>query len=38
MRVIEENRNTINRQRALQGKGKLSFTHIIAWAIVKAAK
>ncbi len=38
VRVIEENRNTINKQRALQGRGKLSFTHIIAWAIVKAVK
>ncbi|HEX6545351.1 MAG TPA: 2-oxo acid dehydrogenase subunit E2, partial [Bryobacteraceae bacterium] len=37
-RVIEENRNLINKQRALQGRGKLSFTHIIAWAIVKAVK
>ncbi|MBV8809823.1 MAG: multifunctional oxoglutarate decarboxylase/oxoglutarate dehydrogenase thiamine pyrophosphate-binding subunit/dihydrolipoyllysine-residue succinyltransferase subunit [Acidobacteriaceae bacterium] len=38
VRVIEENRNIINRQRALQGRGKLSFTHLIAWAIVKAIK
>ncbi len=38
VRVMEENRNVINRQLALQGKGKLSFTHIIAWAIVRAAK
>ena len=38
VRVIEENRNTINKQRALQGKGKLSFTHLIAWAIVRAVK
>jgi 2-oxoglutarate decarboxylase len=38
VRVIEENRNTINQQRALQGRGKLSFTHLIAWAIVKAIK
>jgi 2-oxoglutarate decarboxylase len=38
VRVIEENRNIINRQRALQGRGKLSFTHLIAWAIVKAVK
>jgi 2-oxoglutarate dehydrogenase E1 component len=38
VRVIEENRNIINRQRALQGRGKLSFTHLIAWAIVKSAK
>jgi 2-oxoglutarate dehydrogenase E1 component len=38
VRVIEENRNIINRYRAQQGRGKLSFTHIIAWAIVKALK
>ncbi|MBV9404376.1 MAG: multifunctional oxoglutarate decarboxylase/oxoglutarate dehydrogenase thiamine pyrophosphate-binding subunit/dihydrolipoyllysine-residue succinyltransferase subunit [Acidobacteriaceae bacterium] len=38
VRIIEENRNTINRQRAQQGRGKLSFTHLIAWAIVKALK
>lgn len=38
VRVMEENRNVINRQRALQGKGKLSFTHIIAWAIVRSVK
>ena len=38
VRVIEENRNIINKYRALQGKGKLSFTHFIAWAIVKALK
>ena len=38
VRIIEENRNLINRQRALQGRNKLSFTHIIAWAIVKALR
>ncbi len=38
VRVIEENRNIINRQRAQHGRGKLSFTHLIAWAIVKALK
>ena len=38
VRVIEENRNLINRHRALQGRGKLSFTHLIAWGIVKALK
>jgi 2-oxoglutarate dehydrogenase E1 component len=38
VRVIEENRATINKQRALQGKSKLSFTHLIAWSIVKAVK
>ncbi len=38
VRVIEENRNTINKQRIASGKSKLSFTHLIAWAIVKALK
>jgi 2-oxoglutarate decarboxylase len=38
VRAMEENRNLINQQRARQGKGKLSFTHLIAWAIVKALK
>ncbi len=38
VRVIEENRNLINKQRALHGRGKLSFTHIIAWAIVKSVE
>ena len=38
VRVIEENRNLVNKQRTLQGKGKLSFTHFIAWSIVKAIK
>ncbi|MBV9442578.1 MAG: multifunctional oxoglutarate decarboxylase/oxoglutarate dehydrogenase thiamine pyrophosphate-binding subunit/dihydrolipoyllysine-residue succinyltransferase subunit, partial [Acidobacteriaceae bacterium] len=38
VRVIEENRNLINKHRALQARGKLSFTHLIAWAIVKAVK
>ena len=38
VRVIEENRNVINKQRAMQGRGKLSFTHIIAWGIVRAIK
>ncbi len=38
VRVIEENRNIINKRRALQGRRKLSFTHLIAWAIVKSLK
>ena len=38
VRVIEENRNLVNKQRTLQGKGKLSFTHFIAWSIVRAIK
>ncbi|MGH9583554.1 MAG: multifunctional oxoglutarate decarboxylase/oxoglutarate dehydrogenase thiamine pyrophosphate-binding subunit/dihydrolipoyllysine-residue succinyltransferase subunit, partial [Bryobacteraceae bacterium] len=38
VRVLEENRNAINRHRSLQGRGKLSFTHLVAWAIVKAVR
>lgn len=38
VRVIEENRNIINKRRASQGRGKLSFTHLIAWAIVKSVR
>ena len=38
VRVIEENRNLINKQQSLKGRGKLSFTQFIAWAIVKALK
>ncbi|MGA7408977.1 MAG: 2-oxo acid dehydrogenase subunit E2, partial [Bryobacteraceae bacterium] len=38
VRVIEENRTLINKQRSLHGKGKISFTHIIAWAVVQAAR
>ena len=38
VRVMEENRNIINKRRTSQGRGKLSFTHLIAWAIVKSVK
>jgi 2-oxoglutarate decarboxylase len=38
VRVLEENRSAINRHRALQARSKLSFTHLIAWAIVKALR
>ncbi len=38
VRVMEENRNLINKHRALQGRSKLSFTHLIAWGIVKAIR
>jgi 2-oxoglutarate dehydrogenase E1 component len=38
VRVIEENRNLVNKQQSLKGRGKLSFTQFIAWAIVKALK
>jgi len=38
VKVLEENRRIINEYLAPQGRGKASFTHIIAWAIVQAAK
>ncbi|MBV9301157.1 MAG: multifunctional oxoglutarate decarboxylase/oxoglutarate dehydrogenase thiamine pyrophosphate-binding subunit/dihydrolipoyllysine-residue succinyltransferase subunit [Acidobacteriaceae bacterium] len=38
VRVIEENRNIINKRRAVERRSKLSFTHLISWAIVKAVK
>ncbi len=36
VKVLEENRKLINDHQAKQGRGKVSFTHIIAWAIIKA--
>jgi multifunctional 2-oxoglutarate metabolism enzyme len=36
LKVLEENRNLINEYLALNQLGKVSFTHLIAWAIVKA--
>jgi 2-oxoglutarate dehydrogenase E1 component len=36
VKVLEENRIMINRHLKKIGKGKISFTHIIGWAIVKA--
>jgi 2-oxoglutarate dehydrogenase E1 component len=38
VKLLEENRRIINEHLAAQGRGKASFTHIIAWAIVSAAK
>jgi multifunctional 2-oxoglutarate metabolism enzyme len=38
VKVIDENRRVINEHRALLGKSKISYTHIIAWAIVKALR
>ena len=38
VKVLEENRRLINEHLASQGRGKVSFTHIIAWAIVQAVK
>ena len=36
--LLEENRRVINEQLKSRGKGKVSFTHLIAWAIVQSAK
>ena len=38
VKVIDENRRLLNHHRALTGKSKISFTHLIGWAIVKAVK
>ncbi|MEI9813721.1 MAG: hypothetical protein WDO18_14185 [Acidobacteriota bacterium] len=36
VKVIDENRRTINSYRSVAGKSKLSYTHMVAWAIVRA--
>ncbi len=38
VKALEENRRVINNHLALTGQAKASFTHLIAWAIVKALK
>ncbi len=38
VKLLDENRRVINNQLAIRGGGKVSFTHLIAWAIIKAAK
>ena len=38
VKVIDENRRIINQHRSLLGHSKISYTHIIGWAIVKAAQ
>ncbi|MEO7540053.1 MAG: 2-oxo acid dehydrogenase subunit E2, partial [Pyrinomonadaceae bacterium] len=38
VKVLEENRRVINEHLGPQGRGKVSFTHVIAWAIVKAVQ
>jgi 2-oxoglutarate decarboxylase len=38
VKVLEENRRVINNHLTLTGQSKASFTHIIAWAIVRAIK
>ncbi|MER3523255.1 MAG: multifunctional oxoglutarate decarboxylase/oxoglutarate dehydrogenase thiamine pyrophosphate-binding subunit/dihydrolipoyllysine-residue succinyltransferase subunit [Ignavibacteria bacterium] len=36
VKVLEENRRLLNQHLAVRGGPKISYTHIIAWAIVKA--
>jgi 2-oxoglutarate dehydrogenase E1 component len=36
VRTLEENRAILNKHRAAGGAGKISFTHVVAWAIVRA--
>ncbi len=38
VKVLEENRRILNEHLAAHGHGKVSFTHIIAWAIVESVK
>ncbi|MFN6963531.1 MAG: multifunctional oxoglutarate decarboxylase/oxoglutarate dehydrogenase thiamine pyrophosphate-binding subunit/dihydrolipoyllysine-residue succinyltransferase subunit [Pyrinomonadaceae bacterium] len=38
VKLLEENRIIINEHLVPRGRGKASFTHIIAWAIVRAAR
>ena len=36
VKVMDENRRIINQHRTLIGKSKVSFTHLVGWAVVKA--
>ncbi len=36
VKVMDENRRIINQHRTLVGRSKVSYTHLIGWAIVKA--
>jgi len=36
VRTLEENRRVLNRLREAAGLGKVSFTHLVAWAILRA--
>src|ERR1700755_1635541 len=36
VKVMDENRRIINQHRTLVGKSKVSYTHIIGWAVVRA--
>src|SRR3984957_19631041 len=36
VKVMDENRRVINQHRTIAGKSKVSYTHLIGWAVVKA--
>src|SRR6478672_8297323 len=36
VKVMDENRRIINNHRTLVGRSKVSYTHIIGWAVVRA--
>src|SRR5262249_24885302 len=38
VKVIDENRRIINHHRTIVGKSKVSYTHLIGWALVKALR
>ena len=38
VKLLEENRRLVNERLQERGRGKASFTHLIGWAIVQAAK
>ena len=38
VKVIDENRTLINQHLSLSGRGKVSYTHLVAWAIVRAVE
>src|SRR5581483_9454325 len=36
VKVMDENRRIINQHRTLVGRGKVSYTHLIGWAVIKS--
>jgi multifunctional 2-oxoglutarate metabolism enzyme len=38
VKVMDENRSAINQYRAARGQSKISYTHLVAWAIVRAVE
>ncbi len=36
VKLVDENRTILNQHRALRGESKISYTHLIGWAIVRA--